>query len=521
MVTAGQRAGRTEWIALALMLMACLAVTMDLTILLLAAPRLSVDLEADSNQLLWITDAYGFCIAGGLILAGSAGDRFGHKRVLLAGIGLFGAASLAASAANGPMVLIVARGVQGLGGAMLLPSTMAMIFTMFPDRTQRARALGIMMAFFGLGAALGPIVGGCLLEWFSWRSVFIPNVPIAALVLIVGMKLMPRSAKLGTHRIDFVSACLSCAAILLAVYGMKQAARNGLAPLDLATLVVAFGLGAGFVVRQRRHAHPLVDLRLFRSPTFSAVLAANLLCFFVFYGISFFISQYLQLVLHLSPLSAGLWQLPGVACMMIASGLAPALADRIGPGRLIVGGMLVTATGLAALTALDLHAGLPLLIPAVMLMSVGVVPAGVLGINLIVGAAPVARAGMAAGVGQAVNELGGALGIALMGALGTSVFRSAVVDRSNLTSGEVPETLAEVVASNPAADLLAEAERSFLSGMHVVAVVGAVTLTLAAPMLLRALRSARMDLDPMEAIEAAHQLTQQEVAPAPERVAEQ
>ena len=397
-------AGRQEWSSLAILAAACLTVGMDLTILMLAIPEISTDLTPSSAQLLWISDIYGYFMAAGLILAGALGDRFGHKYILLTGTALFGGASLAAATAGTAPVLIAARAVQGTGGAMLVPTTMALIFTMFTDARQRATALGAVMAAFGFGAALGPLAAGLLLENFSWESVFLLNIPICITVLAIGPRLLPMPRHRSKAAVDVTSAGLLILTILLGVHVIKDASYHGMSTTLALQAVGALIAGAFFIARQRTTKHPLVDLGLFRSTTFSTVLACNLLCFFVFAGMTFFTSQLLQLVLGLSPLQAALWGLPGVAVMMIASGLTPRLLGRFSVGQIITGGVTTTGVGMALLTLVNAERGLAILVPAWMLVAVGVVPSAVLGLNLIIGAVPRDRAGMAAGLGQSVQR---------------------------------------------------------------------------------------------------------------------
>ena len=324
-------------------------------------------------------------------------------------------------------MLIAARGVQGLAGATLVPSIMALVFAMFADEKQRTAALGLIMSCFAAGAALGPLLGGMLLEFFDWSSVFLPNVPVMALLIVLGPRMLPEFRTPGAGRIDVTSAALSVAGMLLVVYGIKELAHDGLATVPALSIAAGLAVGAVFVRRQARLADPLLDLGLFRSRAFSTALGSNVLGAFVMYGIFFFISQYLQLVAGLSPLEAGLWGLPGIAALMATSMLVPKLVGRVRPGYVIAAGLAVTSVGFAMLISLDAQDGLPLLVAATIVASVGIAPGTALGTNLIVGAAPPERAGAASGTAEAGNELGGALGIALLGSLGTAVYRSEIV----------------------------------------------------------------------------------------------
>jgi MFS transporter, DHA2 family, multidrug resistance protein len=461
---------RRQWLGLAVLALPVLLVTMDLTVLFLAVPSLTADLDPSANQLLWITDVYGFLIAGALIVMGALGDRLGRRRVLLAGGALFAAASVLAAVATGPEMLIVARAVQGVAGAMLLPSAMALVFGMFPEGPRRTAALGVVMGMAALGAALGPLLGGALLSLFDWRAVFVPNVPVMAALLILGPRLVPEFRNPEAGRVDLASGALSVGGVLAAVYAIKQLAQDGLAPLPVALLGAGVLLVGAFVTRQRRLESPLVDVRLFTRAPFSAAFAATTLGMFVVYGTFFFTTQYLQIVLGLSPLEAGLWGLPPVAAMMlISTAVLPRLAARVRPGFLVAGGMVVAAGGLALLTALEPASGVGLLVAAIVVVMIGVAPATTLGVNLIVGAAPPEQAGSVSGLGQAGNELGGALGIALLGSIGTAIYR----DEAPAAAGD---TLGAAVAAALPSEVIGAAEAAFTSGLTVVAAIAAALL---------------------------------------------
>lgn len=484
---APDRAGRREWTGLAVLALACLLVTMDLTVLLLAVPRLSADLGPGATELLWITDAYGFMMAGALIVMGALGDRLGRRRVLLAGGAGFAAASVVAAAAPSPELLIVARGLQGLAGATLLPSTMALVFGMFRDETQRTAALGAVMGCFALGAALGPLLGGALLELSSWRAVFVPNVPVMALLLVLAPRSVPEIRNPAAGRIDVLSAVLSVAGILAAVFGIKQAARDGVEPLPTAAITAGVALLGAFVARQRRRAEPLIDVALFRRGAFSTALGANAVGMFITYGTFFFTSQYLQLVVGLSPLEAGLWGLAPVAAMMVAAGgIVPRLALRVRPAFLVAGGMLVTAAGLIALAGLDADASAAAVAARLIVVVVGLAPTTTIGTQLIVGAAPPEQAGSVSGLGQAGNELGGALGIALLGSLATAVYRSELSSALDHVPPAVADPARDTlggalgVAAQLPAGAVDAATRAFTQGLGVTATVAAALLVICA-----------------------------------------
>jgi MFS transporter, DHA2 family, multidrug resistance protein len=476
-------AGRREWIALAVLALPCMLVTMDLTVLFLAVPALTADLDPSSAQLLWITDIYGFLIAGALITMGTLGDRIGRRKVLLAGAAAFGAASVLAALSTSPEMLIAARAVQGLAGATLAPSAMALVSVLFVDEKQRTAALGVMMASFAGGAGLGPIVGGTLLEFLPWGWVFIANVPVMVALLVLGRRLLPEFRAPDAGRLDIPSAALSLVAILSVIWGVKDIATEGATTSSLLAIAGGLVVGILFVARQSRLEDPLIDVALFRNREFTAALAANVTGAMVMYGIFLFTSQFMQLGLGLSPLQAGLLGLPGIAAMMVVSTMTPKIVALLRPAYAIALGMIVSALGMAMLTQVGADSGLGLLVVASVVMSVGVAPAATLGMGLILGAAPPERAGSAAGVSETGNELGGALGIALLGSLGTAIYRDEMAravpsDVAPATADAARDTLggATSVAAQLPDGVLHAAQAAFASGMSVVAGLAAVAM---------------------------------------------
>jgi MFS transporter, DHA2 family, multidrug resistance protein len=454
-----------------------LLVTMDLTVLFLAVPKLTASLAPSSTELLWITDIYGFLIAGALIVSGALGDRLGRRRVMVLGAAGFAGASLLASAAPDPSVLIVARALQGLAGAALLPSMMALVFAMFPDEKERTAALGVMMGTFALGAALGPLFGGALLELFGWRAVFLPNLPVMAVLIVLAPRVLPEFRNPTAARVDLLSGGLSVLGVLGVIYGIKAGARDGLSDATVAVLIAGAVLLVAFVARQRRLADPLIDLDLFRRAPFTTALLATAAAMFVTYGTFWFTAQHLQLVAGLSALEAGLWGLPPTAAMMIvAGGILPRVGARVRPATLVSSGMLVAACGLLLITTVDAGTPVPVLVLGLVLTMVGLAPTTTMGINLIVGAAPPEHAGTVSGLGQAGNELGGALGIALLGTLGMAVYRD------DLAGGSL-----DAITTTPGG-------AAFAHGMHVAAGAGAALLLVVAmtvALVLRRLPAAR------------------------------
>jgi DHA2 family multidrug resistance protein-like MFS transporter len=476
------RAGRREWIGLAVLMLPTLLIAMDLTVLHLAVPSLSEDLQPTSSQLLWITDIYGFMIAGSLITMGTLGDRIGRRKLLLAGATAFGLASMLAAFSTSAGMLIAARAVLGVAGATLMPSTMSLIRNMFLDPRQRTGAIGIWVSGFSVGSAIGPLIGGLLLENFWWGSVFLLGVPVMAVLLITGPLLLPEYKDPNPGKFDLLSAGMSLAAVLSVIYGLKQVAESGLSAVAAGTVVAGLVIGFLFVQRQRRLADPLIDLRLFGVPEFSASLATYTLGIFFSFGSFLFIAQYLQLVLGLSPLQAGLWSVPGALSFIIGSNLAPKIVQRLRPAFVVAGGLSVAAFGMLLITQVGLDS-LGLVVAGNVIMSVGFSFAITLTVDMVVGSAPAERAGAASAMAETGAELGGALGLAILGSLGMAIYRTQLA--TTMPPGISPEiaeaaeeTLGGAVMAatqlpgETGAALLNVANQAFVSGLHVLSIIG-------------------------------------------------
>ena len=511
-----KRAGRREWIGLAVIALPCLLYSMDLTVLNLAVPHLTEDLQPTSTQLLWIVDIYGFLIAGSLITMGTLGDRIGRRRVLMIGAATFGIASVLAAFAPTAETLIAARALLGIAGATLAPSTLSLIRNMFHDDKQRTVAIGVWGTSFSVGGAIGPILGGVLLEQFWWGSVFLLAVPVMVLLLVVGPALLPEYRDPNAGRLDVTSAVLSIAAILATIYGLKTIAVHGVSLTAIGAVVAGGAIGAAFVSRQRTLADPMIDLRLFRSSVFSTSLGVNMLGCFMIFGSFLFTAQHFQLMLGLSPLDAGLWMLPSALTVTVGSLLASSIVRRFRPAAVISVGLLLVALGFAILTQVDTNS-LATLVLGSMVFSLGLGPVFVLTTDLVLGSAPPERAGAASATSETGAELGGALGIAILGSIGTAVYRASVSDR--LTAG-IPvdaaraarETLASAVAvadqlPQGVGTAVADAARdAFVSSFHLVAAVNlciAVALAIAAGLVLRHRRSPSDSADQRELAAAA------------------
>src|SRR5512145_2644913 len=377
------RAGRREWIGLAVIALPCMLYSMDLTVLNLAVPQLSVDLRPSSSQLLWLIDIYGFLVAGALITMGTLGDRIGRRRLLMIGAAAFGIGSVLAAFSTSAEMLIATRALLGLAGATLAPSTLSLIRNMFLDPHQRTVAIGIWVTSYSVGAAIGPLLGGIVLEYFWWGSVFLLGVPVMVLLLAVGPRLLPEFRDPHAGRLDLPSAALSLAAVLLVIYALKRIAEVGPGWVPVAAIGIGLALGIQFVRRQRTLADPLLDLGLFRVPAFSASLATYMVACFVAFGAYVFIAQYLQLVLGLSPLEAGLWTVPSMAAFVVGSMLVPLLARRFQPAYVMGAGLVLAAAGFGVLTQVDASAGLAPVVAGSVIYSLGTCPAIILSTDLV------------------------------------------------------------------------------------------------------------------------------------------
>jgi DHA2 family multidrug resistance protein-like MFS transporter len=467
------RAGRREWAGLAVLASVALLLSIDVSVLYLALPHLSAGLGATAPQQLWIMDIYSFMLAGFLVTMGTLGDRIGRRRLLLTGAVAFGAASVLAACSVSAEMLIVTRALLGVAGATLLPSSLALIRNMFRDGKQMGTAIGLWYSCFMLGMAVGPLVGGMLLEHFWWGSAFLLGVPFMALVVAGGRALLPEYRDPDAGRLDLASAVLSLAAILPVVYGLKEAARSGWDPVAVAAIAAGLAFGVVFVRRQRRLTDPLLDLRLFGNRAFAATLGIMLLSGIVMAGTTLMTTQYLQTVEGLSPLRAGLWLVPQNVVMIVALALAPAIARRFGAARVMAAGLALSAAGLFLHTLVPSAGGTGLIVTGLVLAAAGIaLPMGV-GSGVMMTAAPPEKAGSAASLAETSGEFGVAVGVAAMGSLGTAVYRSELPDR--LPVEAVRESIsAAVTAAKDLPDVLDLARAAFTTGLNTVAAVSTV-----------------------------------------------
>lgn len=488
-----------EWAGLATLALPTLMIGVDMTVLHLAVPRLTADLQPGSTQLLWIVDIYGFLIAGFLLTMGTLGDRIGRRKLLLIGAVAFALASLLAAFSTSAGMLIVARALLGVAGATLMPSTLSLIRNMFHRSSQRTLAVSIWMMCILTGQALGPLAGGALLEYFWWGSAFLIGVPVMILMLILAPFFLPEYRDPNPGRIDAASVLLSLVAILAVVYGLKEFARYGLSVAPLVVMLGGIVFGTVFVRRQPRLADPMLDLRLFRNGAFSSVVAIHSLSMFMLAGMQFISAQHVQLVLQLSPIQAGMWMVPAAIGGIIGSLLTALFVRFMTPGAVIVSNLLLGAVGFGVLTQVDISSGLTLLVTGLIIATFAVSLVTALTTDLIIGSVSSERAGIASGISETSAEFGIAMGIAVMGSISTAVYRSQLANSipssvSQAVNGTSIDTLGGAVAEaqdlpaglGPA--LLEPAREAFTLGLTVSAGVGGVTMCALAILCLFALR---------------------------------
>ena len=482
-------AGRKEFIGLAVLALPTILVALDMSVLYLALPHLSGDLGASSVQQLWITDIYGFLLAGLLITMGNVGDRIGRKRLLMIGAVAFAIVSVGAAYSTSPEMLVVMRALLGVAGATIMPSTMSLIAAMFTDPKQNAMAMGVWMGCFMGGAALGPILGGLLLEWFWWGSVFLLGVPVMAILVILGPKVLPEFKSPYAGKIDPASVVLSLVAILPIIYGLKQISHDGAEVLPILAVVLGAVSTFLFLRRQKRLDSPLLDLGLFRNRTFSSALSMTVAAGFIA-GNQLFIYMFLQSVEGLSPVATALWLLPPALITLVMIQVAPLLARRIPPGKVIAAGLVVSAIGFLLLTQLDGSGdNIPLLVSGLVLANLGMGPMSGLCAALAMQSAPMEKLGSAAGMTATSGEFGIAMGVAVLGTVGTTLYSNTIeVDPSvpAATADAASESIAgaQAVAGNlppaEAGNLLDSAYQAITTSVHGTAIGSAIIVAIAA-----------------------------------------
>ncbi|WP_304616377.1 MFS transporter [Paracoccus sp. (in: a-proteobacteria)] len=483
-----------RWLVLAILSSALFLIVIDMTVLYTALPRLTLDLQATAKQKLWIVNAYPLVVAGLLPGLGGLGDRFGHKRMFMGGLAVFGLASLAAAFSPDPQSLIAARVVLAVGAAMMMPATLSLIRLTFTDESERALAIGIWAAVASGGAAMGPVVGGLLLEWFWWGSVFLINVPVVLVALAAAAVLLVNRPAARAHPFDLIGSAQAMAGLVGLVYAIKEAGQRTpswpVAALALAVGVVAI---TAFIRRQRTCADPLIDLTLFAHPRFASGVVAALVASAALIGVELVFSQRLQLVMGLTPLEAGLMILPIPLASFVAGPLAGLALPRIGAGRLLPGALALTAVALLACLAL-LGQSIWLWLGALAVMGFGVGATMAAASTVIMMSAPEDRAGMAASVEEVSFELGGALGIAALGSAMTAIYARAMFVPQGLpprVGDSLDEALmvASDLASPQAEALVVQARGAFDQAFAGVLALAAVMVAAAALVVWRRMAS--------------------------------
>ncbi|MEN2742060.1 MFS transporter [Microbacterium sp. X-17] len=494
------RAGARAWVALVVLMLPVLLVSVDNTVLGFALPAITEALRPSSTQMLWIVDVYPLVLAGLLVAMGSLGDRIGRRTVLLIGATGFAAVSAAAAFAPTAELLIGARALLGVFGAMLMPSTLSLLRSVFQDREQRRVAIAIWAAGFAAGSALGPIVGGLLIEHFWWGSVFLLAVPVLIPLLVLTPLLVRESRDPAPGPVDVVSILLSLVTMAPIVYGIKEFAVHGLALVPVLAVLIGVSAGVLFVRRQLRRPVPMLDMRLFRRAAFSGAVLINLLSVIALVGFLFFVSQHLQLVLGMPPMRAGMVLLPGLATMIVSGLLVVPVARRLRPGLVIAGGLCVSAAGYIVVAVSGGDASWGVLLAAFVLLGLGIGAAETVSNELIVSTAPADKAGAASAVSETAYELGAVLGTATLGSIIIASYRAAIVLPAGLSPADATAagdtlggavTVAGGLPRGVAAELLASARQAFDSGIALTASIGAGLMLTAAVLALVTLRRVR------------------------------
>ncbi|OLF12959.1 MFS transporter [Actinophytocola xinjiangensis] len=478
-------AGRRPWAGLAVLCLANLVIAVDIFVLMLAVPHIGTDLATSATETLWIFDIHGFMVGAFLITMGGLGDRIGRRRLFLIGSAAVGLASVVCAYAPNPEVLIAGRVLLGIAVATLPPCSLGLIRTMFPEPRRMGVAIGFWAGSFTVGAIVGPVLGGALLDQFWWGSVFLIAVPILLVVLVAGPASLPEHRNPDAARLDLTSAALSLATILPIIFGIKEVAHDGWGLTPVAALVVGLALGVVFVRRQRRVTNPLMDLSLFRNRAYSIGLG-SLLTYAMLTGATLmFVTMHFQMVAGLSALESGLALVPGMALSTLSVTLAPVLARWVRPAYLIGAGLVVVVLGLFLVTRVEPTSGPAVLITSFAVWCVGSGFVLAMGISLVVGSVPVEKAASASSMPQISNEFGASLGIATLGVVGTLIYRAqvelpaAVPAEAAVAAGDSlvgALTVAGTLPPEVAGPLVGAAFQAFNSGLQTVATTAAIIL---------------------------------------------
>jgi DHA2 family multidrug resistance protein-like MFS transporter len=494
---------RSAWVALAVLMLPVMLIAIDNTVLTFALPMIAEDFRPPASTQLWIVDVYALVLAALLVAMGSLGDRIGRRRLLMIGSSGFAVVSAVAAFAPSAEALVGARALLGVFGAMLMPSTLSLLRNIFVDASARRLAIAIWASGFTAGSALGPIVGGALLQHFHWGSVFLIAIPILLPLLVLGPRLVPESRDPNPGPLDLASVLLSFATMLPLVWAIKTAAHDGFSTAVVAAVVVGVAAGASFVVRQNRSATPMLDMKLFSYAPFTSSILANFLSIVGLIGFLFFISQHLQLVLGLSPLSAGLVTLPG-AVISVMGGLAVVkLAKRFAPHSLMTIGLVLVAAGFLLILLFRHDLTIVAVIVSFLVLELGVGISQTLSNDIIVASVPPAKSGAASAVSETAYELGAVVGTATLGTIFTAFYRNNVEVPAGLNAGQTQAAAESIGGATSVAEtlpqgigdaLLESARTAFDSGIAPTAIIAS-SLALVAALVVSVSfrRSAKVD----------------------------
>lgn len=501
------RATSRTWFGLAVLALPLLLITIDGTVLVLGLPAISADLSPTGVQQLWMIDVYALVLAGLLVAMAAIGDRFGRRRNLLMGAVVFSIASVAGALATEPWMLIAARALLGVGGAIMMPSTLSLVRNMFLDRQQRRYAMAVWAAMASVGAAVGPIIGGWVIETFGWRAAFTMNIPVMVILLVLGPLLLPESRNPQLQRIDIFSVVLSLVGMLFVVYAIKTLTGGKDIALGIVVLLVGLAAVALFIRRQLRLATPLLQVRLFTVRYFRGAVITDLLAIFAMVGALVALVQHLQLVLGLTPLQSSLWLMPQAILAAGASFAAAIMVRRILPAYVISAGLIISAVGFGLTLFLTPTSSPALVAASLGLVSLGAGMALALSNDIIMSSVQPERAGQAAATSETAYELGTTLGTAVLGgvlvswytrtvAAGTGALdlSASVAERSSSTMAEALLVAGEVGGSTGAA-ILEIARSAFTEAITVTGIAGGVVMVLAAVWALVTLRGASAHQD--------------------------
>lgn len=515
-----------RWVALGVLCLALLTITLDNTILNVAIPALEEDLHTSTSQLQWIIDGYTLVFAGLLLTMGSIGDRFGRKGALMVGLFIFGLGSLASAFAGSATALIFTRSSMGIGAALIMPSTLSLLTNLFPDPRERGRAIGAWAAVAGASGALGPVLGGLLLEHFSWGSIFFVNVPVIIAAIVGSWYLLPSSKDHHAPKLDLFGAVLSIAGLIGVLWAIIEAPIKGWGNGEVLGLLAAgIILLGGFVAWELRSDHPMLDVRFFANRRFSAANVAITLVFFAMFGQMFLGTQYLQTVLGFSALEAGVRMLPMAVVMVGLAPLAPRLVERIGT-KLVVGcGLLVAAGGLVVVGTVPVNDGYTHILLGFCLVSAGMAMTMAPATESIMGSLPPAKAGVGSAMNDTTRQMGGALGVAVLGSVFATIYRPGMADKlagAGLTDAQLARAqdsiggALQVAGQLPdqvaAANLISIAKQQFVDGMHLAILVAIGVVLLSALIVFMFLPARARDVGAFDDVAADDDATSRDAA---------